>query len=59
MNVNLASFADMSDNPEGYIYPRTLGYSLNEIINYIKEDVKSYVNDNFTCCAKHFPWIWK
>ena len=55
MNVNLAPVADMSDNPADYIYPRTLGYSLNETINYIKEDVKSYVNDNFTCCAKHFP----
>lgn len=55
MNVNLAPVADMSDNPDDYIYDRTLGYSLNETINYIKEDVKGYVNDKFTCCTKHFP----
>ena len=55
MNVNLAPVADISDDPNDYIYPRTLGYSLNETVDYIKNDVKGYVEDNFTCCAKHFP----
>ena len=55
MNVNLAPVADISDDPNDYIYPRTLGYSLEETVDYIKNDVKDYVEDNFTCCAKHFP----
>lgn len=55
VNVNFAPVADMSDNPEDFIYDRTLGYSLNETMTYIEKDVEGYVKDNFTCCAKHFP----
>ena len=55
MNVNLAPVADISDDPKDYIYNRTLGYPLEETVDYIKNDVKEYVKDNFTCCAKHFP----
>lgn len=45
----------MSDDPNDFIYDRTLGYSLNETMKYIEKDVEEYVKDNFTCCAKHFP----
>ena len=55
MNVNLAPVADFSEDPNDYIYSRTLGYSLSKTVDYIKNDVKGYVKDNFTCCAKHFP----
>lgn len=55
INVNLAPVADMSDDPNDFIYDRTLGYSLNETMKYIEKDVEGYVKDNFTCCAKHFP----
>ena len=55
MNINLAPVADISYNPNDYIYTRTLGKPHNETSNYIAEVVESYVNDNFSCCAKHFP----
>ena len=55
MNINLAPVADFSNNSSDYIYPRTLGYPLDETIIYIKKEVESYVKDNFSCCAKHFP----
>ena len=55
LNVNLAPDADISYNPNDYIYDRTLGRSPNETAEYIGKDVEGYVNDNFTCCAKHFP----
>jgi len=55
INVNLAPVADISENPNDYIYKRALGYALNETIKYIEKDVEGYVKDNFTCCAKHFP----
>ena len=55
MNVNLAPVADFSNNPNDYIYKRTLGYPLSETIDYISKEVIEYNNDNFTCCAKHFP----
>ena len=55
LNVNLAPVADFTDDQNAYIYNRTLGRPLSETIDYISKDVQSYVNDNFTCCTKHFP----
>ena len=55
LNVNLAPDADVSYNESDYIYDRTLGRLPNETAYYIAKDVEGYVDDNFTCCAKHFP----
>ena len=55
MNVNLAPVADFTNNISDYIYERTLGYPLNETIEYISKEVNAYNEDNFTCCTKHFP----
>ena len=55
LNVNLAPVADVSYNKDDYIYDRTLGKSPEETAEYIEKDVEGYVNDSFTCCAKHFP----
>ena len=55
LNVNLAPVADISYNPNDYIYDRTLGRLPNETADYIAADVEGYVNDSFSCCAKHFP----
>ena len=55
LNVNLAPVADVSYNENDYIYARTLGKQPNETAYYIGKDVEGYVNDKFSCCAKHFP----
>ena len=55
LNVNLAPVADISYNSSDYIFDRTLGRGPEESAEYIEKDVEGYVNDNFTCCAKHFP----
>lgn len=55
LNVNLAPVADISYNSSDYIYERTLGRDPEESAAYIEKDVEGYVDDNFTCCAKHFP----
>ena len=55
ININLAPVADISYNSSDYIYKRTLGKQPNETAEYIKKDVEGYVNDNFSCCNKHFP----
>ena len=55
MNVNLAPVADFTNNTDDYIYQRTLGLSLGETIECISKEVSAYNDDNFTCCAKHFP----
>ena len=55
LNINLAPVADLSYNPNDYMFERTLGRLLNITAEYIGADVEGYVNDTFTCCAKHFP----
>ena len=55
LNINLAPVADISYNSSDYIYKRTLGRDPEESAAYIEKDVEGYVDDNFTCCAKHFP----
>ena len=55
LNINLAPVADISYNSSDYIYKRTLGRDPEESAEYIEKDVEGYVDDNFTCCAKHFP----
>ena len=55
LNINLAPVADLSYNPKDYIYGRTIGRKAVEAAEYIAKDVEGYVNDNYTCCLKHFP----
>ena len=55
MNINLAPVADVTSNPKAPLYKRTLARDANETAEYIAKDVEGYVNDNFTCCLKHFP----
>ena len=55
LNINLAPVADLSYNPKDYIYGRTIGRKAGEAAEYIAKDVEGYVNDNYTCCLKHFP----
>ena len=55
LNINLAPVADLSYNPKDYIYGRTIGRKAEEAAEYIAKDVEGYVNDNYTCCLKHFP----
>ena len=55
VNINFAPVADISYNSSDYIYNRTLGKSAIETAEYIGKDVEGYVNDNFSCCVKHFP----
>ena len=55
LNINLAPVADLSYNPKDYIYGRTIGRKAGDAAEYIAKDVEGYVNDNYTCCLKHFP----
>ena len=55
MNINLASVADVTSDPNAPLFKRTLARDAKEIAEYIAKDVEGYVNDNFTCCLKHFP----
>ena len=55
VNVNLAPVADISYDPNSFIYSRSLGQNATITADYIAKDVEEYVKDNFTCCVKHFP----
>ena len=55
INLNLAPVADVSTNPDDFIYNRALGYDANKTAEFIKNMVK-YSNDNrIGSCLKHFP----
>ena len=54
-SVNFAPVADVSMNSSDYIYYRTLGENASTTSDYINSVVDDYVEDNFTCCLKHFP----
>ena len=55
ININFGPVADISLDPNDYIYPRTLGENVSTTSDYINDVVDSYNNAHFTCCLKHFP----
>ena len=55
INVNFAPVADVSTNPEDFIYNRSFGRNAEETAVFIKNMV-SYANEvGITSCLKHFP----
>ena len=55
LNVNLAPVADISSNPNDFIYNRTLGKDAQETSEYIRQVVRIYNENNIGCTLKHFP----
>ena len=55
INMNLAPVADISTNPNDYIYSRTFGKNANETATYIKTVVEAMKNNNMGSTLKHFP----
>ena len=55
INLNLAPVADISTDPNDYMYERSFGKGSEETSEYIKKMV-SYANKNgINSCLKHFP----
>ena len=55
INVNFAPVADVSTNPNDFIYNRSFGKSAEETSEFIKNMV-SYANEaKISSCLKHFP----
>lgn len=55
VNVNFAPVCDMSDNPEDYIYSRTLCGDGARAAECIAANVALYNEKNTGCVLKHFP----
>ena len=55
INVNFAPVADLSTNPEDFIYPRTLGLGAEETAAYVSALVSKMEQDGMGSVLKHFP----
>lgn len=55
VNVNFAPVADLSTDPEDYIYPRTLGLDADETAAYVAAVVGRMEEDGMGSVLKHFP----
>lgn len=55
INVNFAPVADMSDNPEAFIYPRVYGGDTMETAEYTKSVCEIMSREKVGSSLKHFP----
>ena len=55
INVNLAPVCDVSENPEDFIYPRTLGKDAQTTALYSAIVVKQMKDSSMGSVVKHFP----
>lgn len=55
INLCLAPVADISNNPNDYIYERTFGESAEDTSQFIEISTKAYRETNTGCTLKHFP----
>lgn len=55
INLNLAPVADVSTNPDDYIYARSFGKNANDTAEYAKYVVEVCNNLNLGTTLKHFP----
>ena len=55
INVNLAPVADVSTNPEDFIYSRTLGQGPEETAEYVTTVMEAFHKEGLSSVLKHFP----
>lgn len=55
INLNLAPVCDISQNPDDYIYWRTLGRDYKETRGYVATVVAAMKGSGVGCTLKHFP----
>lgn len=55
LNLNLAPVADISMNPNDYMYNRSFGQDAASTSNFIKYVVQTNYENQFASCLKHFP----
>lgn len=55
INTNLAPVADVSENPNDFIYSRTLGKNAETTAKYVKTVIQTSKDGNVSYVLKHFP----
>ena len=55
ISMNLAPVADISENPDDFIYERTLGMGAAETAEYVGVVTEAMKQSGIASCLKHFP----
>lgn len=55
INLNLAPVADVSQNPQDFIYPRTWGQDAESTAQYVATTVQTAQKEGVGAVMKHFP----
>ena len=55
VNLNLAPVADLSQNPQDFIYPRTWGQDAQSTAQYVRQAVLASQKEGIGTVMKHFP----
>lgn len=55
INWNFAPVADVSNNPQSFIYPRTFGKDYQQTADYISKVVPAIQSQKVVATLKHFP----
>lgn len=55
LNMNLGPVADVSTDPDDFIYKRSLGENEETTAQYVAEAVKAAKRQGIASCLKHFP----
>ena len=55
INMNFAPVADVSTDPDDYIFERTFGQDAKKTAEYVYNVVKTMKDDGIYSCLKHFP----
>lgn len=55
INWNFAPVADVTNNPQSFIYPRTYGKNYHQTANYIAQVIPAIQGQNVAATLKHFP----
>ena len=55
INWNFAPVADVSNNPQSFIYPRTFGKDYQQTATYISKVVPAIQSQKVVATLKHFP----
>ena len=56
-NLNMAPVADVTDDPEDYIYTRSFGGDPYLVADMVVAAVHGYQDSGMLCCVKHFPGL--
>lgn len=55
LNMDFAPVADVSEDPNDYIYERTFGKDADSTADYVRTVVSVFKDDGIASCLKHFP----